>query len=268
MSSKYAIAVIVVTMAILMSVLVRSPARADENYLEVEYATYSPDPIVAGQDVEFSVKLLDLTNVSEVYVTICTAVVCLDSLKLTKGADDVWKGTTGLVTTVEEYYFTVMVIYENASSLASQKTYFTPVAPPSTDLEYKSLEHAPATINVGDDIDVYIELNDTTDVESVILSVCLGEEVCFTPTPMTVQTNGTYHARVGPLDKAEEYKYNVTVEYASGHKAWTVDIKFTPKNESTNGDDGDDDGFIPAMGAVAVIAILAGLAVTRRTRRA
>ena len=157
MSSKYAISVIVVTMAILMSVLVRSPVQADDNYLEVEFATYSPDPIIAGQDVEFSVKLLDLTNISEVYVTICTAVFCLDSVALTKGTDDVWKGTTGLITTVEEYYFTVMVKYENESVLSSQKTYFTPVAPPSTDLEYKSLEHAPATINVGDEIDVYID---------------------------------------------------------------------------------------------------------------
>jgi hypothetical protein len=250
-------------MAIIMSVLVRSPALADENYLEVEYVTFSPDPIVAGGDVEFTVKLLDLTNVSKTYVSVCTAVFCLEWIELTKGADDVWTGSTDQITTVEEYYFIVRVSYENASFLESQKTYFTPLAPPSENLEYKTLEHAPATINVGDEMDVYIELNDTTDVEKVVLSVCLGEELCFTPVIMTVQANGTYHARVGSLDKAEQYKYNVTVEYASGHKAWTPDIKFTPKKESNNGD-----GFIPAMGAVALIAILAGLAVTRRTKRA
>ena len=267
MSSKYALAVIVVTMAILMTVLMRSPAQADETYLEVEYATFSPDPIVAGENVEFTVKLMDLTNVSKTFVTICTAMVCLSDVELTKGAGDVWTGSTDLITTVEEHYFTVRVLYENSSSLVSQKTYFTPLAPPSTDLEVKTLETAPATINVGDEMDVYIELNDTTDVEKVILSVCLGEDLCFTPMTMTVQPNGTYHARVGPLDKAEEYKYNVTVEYTSGHMAWTVDTKFTPKEKSGNGDD-DDDGFIPAMGAVALLAILAGLAVTRRTKRA
>ena len=266
MSSRFAIAVIVVTMAILMSVLMRSPAQADENYLEVEYATFSPDPIVAGEDVEFTVKLLDLTNVNQTFISICAATFCLDQVELTKGADDIWTGSTDLIITVEEYYFTVRVLYENSSFLDSAKTYFTPLAPPSTDLEVKTLEHAPATINVGEEMDVYIELNDTTDVEKVVLSVCLGDDLCFTPVNMTVQANGTYHARVGPMDRAEEYKYNVTVEYSSGHMAWTADTKFTPKEKSDNGD--DDNGFIPAMGAVAVIAILAGLAVTRRTKKA
>ncbi len=89
MSSKYAIVVIVVMAAIILSGFARDPAGAVDTF-EVQSVTYSPDPVVAGKPMSFEVELIDDTDVSTVVVSICTEISCFPPLILDKGTDDVW----------------------------------------------------------------------------------------------------------------------------------------------------------------------------------
>lgn len=266
MSSKYAIVAIVVISAILLSGFARDPAQADETF-DVKSVTFSPDPTVAGKAVEFTVELYDNTNVSGVYINICTDISCFPPDAITKGGDGVWTGSTNVISEAIEYHFNVGVNFENGTTLYTEDIYFTAI---SEGLEVKSLDHAPAKVVMGSEVDVYTELNSTVNVDLVQLFHCQGD-VCFAPITMTKLDNGTYHARIGPFDTEEEVKYNVTTLFKDGEATWTQftqDITFKPVKKSTdNGDDDDDNGgIIPAVGAVAVLAVLAGLAVGRRRK--
>ena len=266
MSSKYAIVVIVVMAAIILSGFVRDPAQAVDTF-EVKSVTFSPDPVIAGQPMSFEVELIDDTNVSSVIVSICTEISCFPPLLLDKGTDDVWRGTSDHIDEPITYHFEVIVNFENGSSDDTEYIYFTAV---SQDLELKSLDRAPENVVLGTEVDVYAELNSTEFVDQVLLYHCQGD-VCFAPLTMTKLGNGTYHSRFGPFDTKEAVKYNVTTIYKDGERSWTswtANVTFTPTAKTSNDDDDDDNGgIIPAMGAVAALAVIAGLAVSRRGRK-
>ena len=265
MSSKYAIVAIVVISAVLLSGFVRDPAQADDTF-EIESATLSPDPVEAGKTVDITVELLSNDNVTGVTVNFCTNINCLLPDVLTKGTDGLWTGSSSQITELVEHYYTIGVMFDNGTTLFTDKVYFTPV---SEDLVVKSIDHAPSEVTTGTEVDVYTELNSTEHVDMVQLYHCQGD-VCFAPIEMTKLANGTYHARIGPFDTVEEVKYNVTTTYKDGDRTWvqfTSDVTFKPTKASKgNGDDDDNGGIIPAMGAVAVLAVLAGLAVGRRRK--
>jgi hypothetical protein len=265
MSSKYAIVVIVVMVAIIFSGFARDPAQAVDTF-EVQSVTYSPDPVMAGQDMSFEVELTDDTDVSSVIVSICTEISCYPPLILDKGTDDVWRGTSDKIIDPITYHFEVIVNFENGSSDDTEYIYFTAV---SQDLELKSLNQAPENVVLDTEVDVYAELNTTEFVDQVLLYHCQGD-VCFAPLTMTKLANGTYHARFGPFDTKEVVKYNVTTLFKDGERSWTswtANVTFTPAAKTSNDDDDDNGGIIPAMGAVAVLAIITGLAVSRRGRK-
>jgi hypothetical protein len=265
-SSKYAIIVIVVMAAIILSGFVRDPAQAVDTY-EVQSVTFSPDPVVAGQPMSFEVELTDDTDVSSVIVSICTEISCFPPLILDQGTDDVWRGTTDLIDEPATYHFEVIVNFDNGTSDDTAYIYFTAV---SQELELKSLKQAPENVILDTEVDVYAELNTTEFVDQVLLYHCQGD-VCFQPLTMTKLANGTYHARFGPFDTEEVVKYNVTTLFKDGERSWTswtANVTFTPAAKTSNGDDDDDNGgIIPAMGAVAALAIITGLAVSRRGRK-
>lgn len=261
MSSKYALFVIVVMTAILISGLGRTSVEAETDLVtDIEY---TPDPAMAGRNLTISCKLADETDVDKVVLNMCTAMICFPPKIMEKGTDSVWRATSTEVTEVGEYHFNITVLFVNGSKVWTDDTYFQAV---STDLGTESLERVPEKVKVGAEIDVYTELTDDTGVSDVSLYYCQGD-LCFNPIPMTELANGSYHARIGPFDNPdEEIKYNITVLYEDGHRAWTEDIKFTPTKKTTDDDD-DDNGIIPAMGAVAVLAVLTALAMTRRGKK-
>jgi hypothetical protein len=260
MSSKLAIVVIAVTLAIIMTGFARNPVQADETP-GVEYTNYSPDPVIVNRTMSIETKLTGDTNVTDVYLSMCTDIVCLPPEAMELGTDDVWRIDT-TIKTVEPYKFQFLVQLDNGSTWSSEYIHFMPV---STVLEVAEIFHSPGKVLLNKEVDVYVTLEDIENVTAVHLTHCKGD-VCYTPIEMVAQSNGTYHARIGPFSTEEEIKYNVTASYEDGHTAWTIDYPFTPtKKSGGNGD--DDDGFIPALGAVAVIAVLAGLAVTHRGRK-
>jgi hypothetical protein len=262
-SSKYAVVVIVIMTAILLTGFGRESAQADTDL--VTDISYSPDPAIAGSDLTFSCKLTDETGVENVVLNMCSATFCFPPLIMTKGAGDVWTATSTDVDNVGEYHFNVTVHLTDDSKEWTDDIYFDAV---STDLDTEMLGHVPVEVKVGDEIDVFAQLTDETGVSAVSLFYCEGD-LCHNPATMTKLDNGTYHARIGPFDNPDdEVKYNVTVTYEDGHKAWSEDIKFTPakKSDDKNGDD-DDNGIIPALGAVAVLAVMTAFAVTRRGRK-
>jgi hypothetical protein len=242
--------------------LPESPAQADET-IEFESIEFSPDPVVVGETLEVSCKLMDETNVSSLYINLCTS-VCFPQEPMTRGSDGTYTGTSEMVTTVESYYFQISIQLDNGTVIMSDKVYFTPI---THELTVESIGHEPATVKLGKKVTVTVELPTEENVSTVSLFHCQGD-VCFTPVEMTRISEGVYEAEIGPFDKKEEIKYNVTVAFDDGARqweAWTQDVKFMPEKKE---DDGDDNGFIPAVGAVTAIAVLAGLAVTRRGRQA
>jgi hypothetical protein len=254
--------VIVIMAAFLLTGLGRTSVHADTDL--VTDIDYSPDPVVAGKPVLVSCKLSDETGVETVVLNMCSSLFCYPPNIMVKGTDDVWRATNTDVDQVDEYHFNITIHFSNGTRVWTDDILFDAL---STDLETDVLEHVPAKVKVGDEIDVYTTLTDDTDVSDVSLYYCQGD-VCFAPVTMTKLANDTYHVRLGPFDNTdEEVKYNVTVTYGDGHKAWTVDVKFTPTKKSSNGNGDDDNGLIPALGAVAVLAMLAALAVTRRGRK-
>jgi hypothetical protein len=253
-SSKYAVVVIVIITAILLSGFGRDNAHADTDL--VTDLAHSPDPVVINQSVEVS-------DVDKVIMNMCTEIVCFPPITMVKGTDDVWRATSSDVNEAVLHHYNITILFTDGTRDWTDDVYFTPV---TSDLEVKFLEHAPGNVIIGEEVDIYTELADDTGVTDVTLQHCRGD-VCFTPVQMTQLDNGTYHARVGPFDTDEEIKYNVTVTYDNGHKAWTEDLKFSPsKKVDDNGDD-DDNGIIPALGAVAAIAVLAGFGMTRRGKK-
>ena len=258
-SSKYAVVVIVIMAAIILTGFGRTSVHADTDLVtDIEY---SPDPPVAGNDIEISCKLTDETGVDNVFLNMCSDAFCFPPVTMVKGTDDVWRGTSTEVDDVDEYHFNITIYFDDGSKNWTDYTFFHAV---STDLGTEKLENVPSIVKVGEEIDVYAELTDDAGVSDVSLFHCLSD-ICFPPLLMTKLDNDTYHAKIGPFDNTdEEVKYNVTVTYEDGHKAWSVDIMFKPIKKS-NGDNGDDDnGIIPALGAVAVLAVLTAFAVTRR----
>jgi hypothetical protein len=262
MSSKYTAVVIALVLAVVLGGLLRVPAQAENDALEVESISFSPDPPVVNEPIEFSVELVDETNVTIVTLNICTELVCLPPIPMVRGADGVYRVDSSQITTVEKYHFNVGVQFENGSMRFTDYAYFTPL-PDAVELE--SVTMVPSTLKKGETADIYAVLLHAENITDIQLYHCQGD-VCFTPVDMERLANGTYHASVGPFDKVEEVKYNVTITYEGGHQAFTADYKF--QIQKKDGGDDDDDGGIPAVGAVAVIAILAGLAVTRRSKRA
>jgi len=261
-SSKYAVVVIVIMAAILLTGFGRTSVHADTDLVtDIEH---SPDPVVAGNPVEISCKVSDETDVTSVVLNMCSSLYCFPPNIMEKGTDNIWRATNSDVGDVDEYHYNITIHFSNGTKVWTDDIYFDAV---STDLETDVLEHVPSKVIVGEEIDVYTTLTDDTGASDVSLYHCQGD-VCFAPVTMTKLANGTYHTRLGPFDNTlEEVKYNVTVTYTDGHKAWTGDIKFTPAKKSSGNDDDDDNGIIPALGAVAVLAVLTALAVTRRGKK-
>ena len=259
MSSKYAVVVIVIMAAFLLTGFGRTSVHADTDLVtDIEY---SPDPPIAGNAIEISCKLTDETGVDNIFLNMCSAAFCFPPVTMQKETDDVWRGTSTEVDDVGEYHFNITIYFDDGSRNWTDDTYFHAV---STDLGTEKLENVPSKVKVGEEIDVYAELTDDAGASDVSLFYCQGN-VCFPPLPMTKLDNDTYHTRLGPFDNTdEEVKYNVTVTFDDGHKAWTEDIKFTPQKKSDGGNGDDDNGIIPALGAVAVLAVLTAFAVTRR----
>jgi hypothetical protein len=259
MSSKYAIVVLVIMTAILLTGSGRNTAQADTDL--VTDIQFSPDPPIAGEVIEFSCKLTDEMDVDNVVLSMCSDIYCFPPNIMEKGTDEMYRTTSTDASEVGEYHFNITIHYANGTRAWTDDIYFDAV---TTDLGTLKLEHIPGKVIIGKEVDVYTVLDNETGVSDVSLLHCQGD-VCFNPVPMTLLDNGSYHARIGPFDTADEIKYNVTATYEDGHRAWTEDIKFTPEKKTS--DDDDNGGIIPALGVVAVIAVLTGLAMTRRDRK-
>jgi len=259
MSSKYALVVVFVMAALLMSGLGRDTAQADTDLLtDIEF---TPDPAIAGEPIDFSVKLTDETDVDSVFLNMCSSLFCFPPKAMVKGTGGAWTATSTDVIDPGEYHFNITVVFTNGSRVWNDDIYFDAY---TTTLDSQTFEHSPAKVRIGEEVDVYFKPAEETGISSLVLYHCRGD-VCFNPITMTKLTNGTWHARIGPFDTKEEIKVNVTASYEDGHTAWTQDLAFSPAKKSSDGD--DDSGLLPAMGGVAVLAVLTGLAVSRRGRR-
>lgn len=125
MSSKYALVVIVIMAALLISGLGRNDAQADTDL--VTDIVYSPDPVVAGEDVDFSCTLTDETDVDKVFLNMCTDLFCFPPVQMEKGTDGVWRGTTSSVTDLVSHHFNITVEFTDSSKVWTDDVYFDPV---------------------------------------------------------------------------------------------------------------------------------------------
>ena len=73
-----------------------------------------------------------------------------------------------LVTELVEHYYTVGVMFDNGTTLFTDKVYFTPI---TEDLVVKSIDHAPSEVATGAEVDVYTELNSTEHVDLVLVDL-------------------------------------------------------------------------------------------------
>jgi hypothetical protein len=249
----------------LLAIAILAMPGAAEEYLEVESTELIPDPAVFGETIEVHVTLLDETNVSNVLFFYCSPMICYAPIEMAKDGEDYYSATGEIpIEEMGEHYYYISVKYVNTTIVSTEYIYFTPVEPFSTDLKVDNVTNVPVEVETDKEVEIFADLTNETGVAAVHVFHCKGD-VCYAPVEMTQLQNGTYHTKIGPFDETEEIKYNITVTYDSGLKAWTQNYTFTPKE--VGDDDDDDDGVIPAVSAVAVLAILAALAVTGKKKR-
>ncbi len=124
MSSKYALVVIVIIAAILVTGFDRNDAQADTDL--VTNIQYSPDPVIVDETVEFSCELTDETGVDTVVLNMCTDMFCFPPVLMEKGTDDVWRGSSDAVTDVISHHFNITINFGDGSSAWTEDIYFTP----------------------------------------------------------------------------------------------------------------------------------------------
>ena len=124
MSSKYALVVIVIMAAILVSGIVRNDAQADTDL--VTNVEYDPDPVIVGETVEISCTITDETGVDTVVLNMCTDMFCFPPVIMEKGTDDVWRGSSDSVTEVVSHHFNITITFDDSSKAWTEDIYFTP----------------------------------------------------------------------------------------------------------------------------------------------
>ena len=131
MSSRYALVVIVIISAVLISGLGRNDAQADTDIVtDIEY---SPDPVIVGETVEVSCKLANETDVDTVVLRMCTDMFCFPPVVMERGTDGVWRGGSDSVTEVISHHFNITVTYSDTSKVWTEDIYFTPEEAPDPD---------------------------------------------------------------------------------------------------------------------------------------
>ncbi|UCC93495.1 MAG: hypothetical protein JSW25_02175 [Thermoplasmata archaeon] len=124
MSSKYAVVVIIIMAAILLTGFGRNDVQADTDLVtDIEY---SPDPYVIGETLEISCTLTDETNVESVVLTVCNDAICFTPIPMEKGSDDVWRGTSNSVEELVSHKFNITVYFDDTSKVWTEDIYFDP----------------------------------------------------------------------------------------------------------------------------------------------
>jgi len=248
---------------VLIAIVAGTPDRTDAEGLEVTNLTMTPDPAIMGGTVEIACKLVDETGVVGVYLRYCSDTNCFPPIAMAKDAQSLWRASTYILDSTGQYHFNITVEYSNGTFGWTEEHLFTPVEPTSTVLETTNMSRIPQEVKVGEAVDILCAPKDAANITAIEVRLKQGGTP-LTAVPMTKLANGTYKATIGPFDSDRQVTYNITATLASGGKAWTSDLTFTPKGSG----DGDDDGFLPALGAAAVVAVMMGLAVTYRGRKA
>jgi hypothetical protein len=123
-SSKYAMVVIVIMAAILMTGFGRNDVHADTDL--VTNIELNPDPVIIGEPMEVSCTLTDETNVESVVLTICTDQICFTPISMEKGTDGVWRGTSNNVEELIDHKFNITVHFEDATKVWTEDINFEP----------------------------------------------------------------------------------------------------------------------------------------------
>ncbi len=258
-SSLGAMLVVVVLLALVSGM----PDGTEAQELEVTALSMTPDPAVIGGQVEIACKLVDETGVVGVYLRYCSDINCFPSITMTKDGQGFWRALTNAIDSMGEHHFNITVEYSNGTFGWTEEHLFTPVEPTSTELQTTNLSRVPPQVKTGEAVAVYCVPKDAANVTSMEVRLKQGSTP-LSSVAMTKLANGTYHASIGPFGSERQVTYNITATLISGKRAWTQDLTFTPKGSG----DGEDDGFLPAVGAAAVVAVMMGLAVTYRGRKA
>jgi hypothetical protein len=262
MSTKGTLMAVLVAGALIALVL-STPDSTQGESLAVTDVQVTPDPPIVGEKAVISCHITDETDVKYVWLFYCSPLACLPAIDMSRGTDGLWSASTSELDTAGAYHFNITVEYDNGTRAWTEDHSFSPVEAPSTELGVVSLAREPQTVKADDGVDVYCLPEDPANVTSMQVMYTV-DGAAKAPVDMTKLANGTYHATIGPFSKDSQVAYNVTATLASGSKAWTADITFKTEKKAS---DGDDDGFIPALGAAATIAVLMGLAVSVRGRR-
>jgi hypothetical protein len=123
-SSKYAVVVIIIMVALLLTGLGRTDVQADTDL--VTNIEYDPDPVLVGEPIEVSCTLTDETNVESVVLTICTDEICFPPVLMEKGTDDVWRGTSNSVEDLISHKFNITVHFQDTTRVWTEDVPFTP----------------------------------------------------------------------------------------------------------------------------------------------
>jgi hypothetical protein len=124
MSSKYALVVIVIIVALLVSGFGRNDAQADTDL--VTNIEYDPDPVIVGETMEVSCQLTDETNVKTVVLNMCTDMFCFPPVVMEKGTDGMWHGSSDAVTDVVSHHFNITVTFNDDNKTWTEDQFFTP----------------------------------------------------------------------------------------------------------------------------------------------
>ncbi len=247
----------------LMALVLSTPDSTQGETLAVTDVQVSPDPPSLGGKASISCRITDDTDVKYVWLLYCSPLACLPPIDMTKGTDGKWTALTNDLDSPGLYHYNVTVEYNNGTRAWTEDYMFTPVEAPSTVLAVDLLGREPQTVRADAEVVVYCVPADAANVTSMqVLYKVDGTDK--TPVAMTKLANGTFQCKLGRFAKGQQVVYNVTATLASGSSAWTADKTFKVQQKA---DDGDDDGFIPAVGAAATLAVLMALAVTVRGRR-
>ena len=130
--------------------------------------------------------------------------------------------------------------------------------------------HTPSgTVTPEDEVSVYIELEDTSNVTEVSIEVCVLEPrgSCRLPEEMTLESGTTYSHNIGRFDGGTTVGYNITIEYDDGNSTYAGEEEyFTFQVQQVATDDGGDDSM-PFPGAPLVAATIGLVVVLQRRRR-
>ncbi|MBM4249302.1 MAG: hypothetical protein FJ149_07695 [Euryarchaeota archaeon] len=158
---------------------------------------------------------------------------------------------------------------------------------PAAEVDVVGLYHEPDKVTKNDEVIVYLEVDDSSNISVVYLVFCIIDPpVCSQAFRMTYQGDNTYSYKIGKFKEGQDVKYNITIETKDGNRTLNAENHFAVvpagtdggngnQNNTTDGTDGTGGKDDPSRmymvyvvaGVVVIVAVAASALVIVRRRR-